>query len=181
MFLKGQQVELRPIEEEDASLFQGWINNQKISQYLLAYFPVTLMAEKEWIKKTSESKDDIVLTIATVDLKANGLSRKPIGNVALNKISHKDSHATFGIFIGEEDYHGHGLGTEAARLIIGYAFEQLNLHRINSNALAFNERSIKMHLRLGFEKEGCQRQKIFKNGAYQDEIIFGLLRENWKK
>ncbi|OGY43809.1 MAG: hypothetical protein A2731_02930 [Candidatus Buchananbacteria bacterium RIFCSPHIGHO2_01_FULL_39_8] len=173
MFLEGQKVGLRPLKQEDASLFQEWMNNQEINQYLMVYLPLTRLAEEQWIKDTGQSKDNIVLTIVA-KTPADG---KPIGNVGLHDISHKDSNATFGIFIGDKDYHECGYGTEAAKLIIGYGFNQLNLHRINSFAFAFNERSINMHLKLGFKKEGCQRQKIFKNGRYVDEIVFGLLRE----
>jgi hypothetical protein len=38
-----------------------------------------------------------------------------------------------------------------------------------------------MHLKLGFKEEGRQREVVFKNGAYFDEVMFGLLRDEWKK
>ena len=66
-------------------------------------------------------------------------------------------------------------------MIIKYGFEQLNLHRISSGAFSFNERSIKMHLKLGFKEEGRHREVVFKNGAYHDEVMFGLLRDEWQK
>lgn len=176
MFLEGQKVGLRPLQIEDAALFQGWMTDQEITQYLLVYLPLTRLAEEQWIKETGQSKNDVVLTIVT----KKPIEGKPIGNVALHRINHKDGNATFGIFIGEKDYHEFGYGTEAARLMIGYGFNQLNLHRIDSSALAFNKRSIAMHLKLGFKKEGRHRQKIFKNGTYVDDIIFGLLRDEWK-
>lgn len=177
MFIDGQKVGLRPIREEDASIFHGWMNDPEVIQYLLAYLPITLTAEKQWIENTDKSKDGIVLTIVA----KTPIDGKPIGNVALDAINKKDGYATFGIVIGDKDYHECGYGTEAARLMIDYGFNQLNLHRINSSALAFNKRSINMHLKLGFKKEGRQRQKIFKNGGYIDEVLFGLLREEWKK
>ena len=138
MFLEGQKVGLRPIREDDASFFQEWMNNQEINQYLMVYLPITRLSEEQWIKNISQAKDDIVLTIIT----KTPVDGKPIGNVGLHNINHKDSHATFGIVIGDKDYHESGYGTEAARLIIGYGFNQLNLHRINSYAFAFNKRSI---------------------------------------
>jgi len=177
MFLEGEKVGLRPVKEEDAPLFQEWVNDQEINQYLLIYSPMTLATEKQWIDDISKSKNDIVLTIVT-KTPVNG---KPIGNIALNKIDHKDRRATFGIFIGDKDYHESGYGTEAARLMINFGFNQLNLHRIDSSAFSFNRRSVNMHLKLGFKKEGRQRQKIFKNGLYRDEILFGLLRSDWGK
>jgi RimJ/RimL family protein N-acetyltransferase len=106
---------------------------------------------------------------------------KAIGTISLNGISAKDHNATFGIAIGDKKYWSKGYGSEAAALIIKYGFEQLNLHRINSGALSFNDRSIRMHLKLGFREEGKRKERIFRNGAYCDEVMFGLLREEWKK
>jgi RimJ/RimL family protein N-acetyltransferase len=99
----------------------------------------------------------------------------------LNGINAKDHNATFGIAMGDKKYWSKGYGSEAAALIIKYGFEQLNLHRINSGVLSFNDRSIRMHLKLGFREEGRRREIIFRNGAYCDEVMFGLLREEWKK
>jgi RimJ/RimL family protein N-acetyltransferase len=81
--------------------------------------------------------------------------------------------------IGEKDYWSKGIGTEAARLIIGYGFEQLNLHRVNSTVLAFNERSIRLHRKLGFREEGRQREALFKNGTFHDLVGYGILRAEW--
>jgi RimJ/RimL family protein N-acetyltransferase len=104
---------------------------------------------------------------------------KPIGSVGLSDIHPKNHNAVFGIAIGEKDYWSKGYGTEAARLIIRYGFEQLNLHRINSFAISFNERSLRLHLRAGFKEEGRQREGIFRNGVYHDHVVFGLLRKEW--
>jgi RimJ/RimL family protein N-acetyltransferase len=49
-----------------------------------------------------------------------------------------------------------------------------------STALAYNERSIKLHKRIGFREEGRSRQEIFKNGQYHDVLQFGILREEWR-
>jgi RimJ/RimL family protein N-acetyltransferase len=56
----------------------------------------------------------------------------------------------------------------------------LNLHRISSAAVAFNERSIKLHKKLGFREEGRLRQAMFKNGQYHDRLEFGILKVEWK-
>ncbi len=87
--------------------------------------------------------------------------------------------ATLGIAIGEKDYWDIGYGSEAARLIIEYGFNTLNLNRIESSALAYNKRSICMHKKIGFKSEGIQYQKMFKGGSYQDIMLFGILREDW--
>jgi len=92
----------------------------------------------------------------------------------------KDRDAMFGIAIGEKDYWSKGYGTEATRLLVNYGFQQLNLHRISSGAPAYNERSLRLHRRVGFHEEGRVRQAMFKNGQYRDRVEFGILREEWR-
>jgi len=99
----------------------------------------------------------------------------------LHNINSKDHNATVGISIGDKKFWSKGYGAEAEELIIRYGFEQLNLHRISSSAWSFNERSIRMHLKLGFKEEGWRCEVVFKNGNYNDEVVFGLLREELKK
>jgi RimJ/RimL family protein N-acetyltransferase len=108
-------------------------------------------------------------------------SRKVIGSIGLDNIGNKDHNAHFWIVIGDKDYWSKGFGTEAARLIIRYGFEQLNLHRISSYVYSFNERSLRLHSNVGFTEESRQREASFKNGKYYDNVNFGILKEEWLK
>ena len=177
--LRGKLVQLRPVQRADISYFLQWFNDPEVIQYLGLYLPMTEMSEQKYIEDlgTAKSATDAVFVIEAID----GEKSKPVGNIGLHRINPKDHNATFGIAIGDKNYWSKGYGTEAAALIIRYGFEQLNLHRISSSAFSFNERSIKMHLKVGFKEEGRRREVFFKNGAYCDEVMFGLLREDWKK
>ena len=177
--LKGKLVELRPVQRADITYFLQWFNDPEITQYLLMYLPMTEMGEQKFIEDlgTQQAGTQAFFVIEAIE----GDKRQPIGSLNLHNISPKDHNATFGIAIGDKKYWSKGYGTEAASLLIRYGFEQMNLHRISSAAFSFNERSIKMHLKLGFKEEGRQREVVFKNGAYFDEVMFGLLRDEWKK
>ncbi|MBN2076067.1 MAG: GNAT family N-acetyltransferase [Dehalococcoidales bacterium] len=177
--LQGEKVVLRPVRRADIESFLKWFNDPEVTRYLKMYLPMTEMAEEKFIEElgTTGAVAKVIFVIEAID----GKSTKPIGNIALSNIHPKDHHAVFGIAIGERDYWSKGYGTEAARLLIRYGFEQLNLHRINSSAFSFNERSIKLHKRIGFTEEGRQREADYKNGAYHDRVIFGLLRNEWQK
>lgn len=176
--LKNDSVLLRPIRRSDISYFLRWFNDPEVIQYLTLYLPMTEMSEEKFIEElgTTRAKLDVLFVIEVIE----DTSTKPIGNCGLHNINSKDREANFGIVIGEKEYWGRSYGTEAARLVINYGFQQLNLHRIYSSAVAFNERSIRFHKKVGFKEEGCMRQAIFKNGQYHDLLQFGLLRDEWK-
>jgi RimJ/RimL family protein N-acetyltransferase len=177
--LKGKSVLLRPFRRSDISYFLKWFNDPEIVQYLDMYLPMTEMSEEKFIEElgTTRARSDVLFVIEVTD----GDLNTPIGNCGLHQINSKDHSAIFGIIIGDKDYWSKGYGVEAARLLINYGFQQLNLHRISSSAIAFNERSIKLHKKLGFREEGRLRQAMFKNGQYHDRVEFGILREEWKE
>jgi len=176
--VKGKNVLLRPVKRSDISYFLKWFNDPEVIQYLGIYLPMTEMSEEKYIEElgTTRARSDARFVIEVIE----GASTKPIGNCGLHQISAKDHNAIFGIAIGEKDYWSKSYGTEAARLLINYGFQQLNLHRISSSAIAFNERSIKLHKKVGFREEGRLRQAMFKNGQYHDQVLFGILSEEWQ-
>ena len=176
--LRGKSVLLRPFRRSDISYFLKWFNDPEIVQYLDMYLPMTEMSEEKFIEElgTTRASSDVLLVIEAIE----GDSTRPIGNCGLHQISPKDHNAAFGIIIGEKDYWSKGYGIEATRLLINYGFQQLNLHRISSTAIAFNERSIKLQKKVGFREEGRLRQAIFKNGQYYDMLQFGILSEEWR-
>jgi RimJ/RimL family protein N-acetyltransferase len=176
--LKGKSVLLRPVKKSDIAYFLKWFNDPEVIQYLGMYLPMTEMSEEKFIEElgTTRATSDALFVIEVIE----GASTKPIGNCGLHRINSKDHNATFGIVIGEKDYWSKSYGTEATRLLINYGFQQLNLHRISSSAVAFNERSIKLHKKVGFREEGRLRQAMFKNGQYHDLVQFGILREEWR-
>ncbi|HEY31752.1 MAG TPA: GNAT family N-acetyltransferase [Dehalococcoidia bacterium] len=177
--LRGEKVLLRPLKRSDITNFLKWFNEPEVTQYLNFYLPMTEMAEEKWIEDAAsrtQAGTGVYFVIEAIE----GDSTKPIGSMGLGGINPKDHGASFGITIGEKDYWGNGYGTEATRLILEYGFQQLNLHRISSSAFAFNERSIRLHKKVGFKEEGRQREAIFKNGRFHDLVYFGILRDEWR-
>jgi diamine N-acetyltransferase len=175
--LKGEKVLLRPVRRADVSLFLKWFNDPEVTQYLAIYLPVTEMAEEKWIEDvgTTRASSDVLLVIEA----QTGDAGRAIGSIGLHQINQKDRSATFGIAIGEKDFWSQGLGSDSALTLLKYGFEQMNLHRISSSVFDFNERSYRMHKKVGFQEEGRRRLAIFKNGQYHDLVEFGFLKEDW--
>ena len=144
--LKGEKVVLRPYKRSDINDFLRWFNDAEVVQYFGAYLPITDIAEEKFIEDLAtkiQAGTDVVFVIEAIDD-----DNRPIGSIGLERINPTNRHAMFGIARGEKSHWEKGYGTEATRLILDYGFRQLNLHRIYSGALAFNERSIQQDFAL---------------------------------
>jgi RimJ/RimL family protein N-acetyltransferase len=100
----------------------------------------------------------------------------------MNRSVHGLSGAARGVHghqIGERDYWGKGYGTDALRVLLRYAFDELNLHRVSLSVLEGNERAMRSYQKCGFRYEGRQRQVWAYDGRRWDEIYMGLLRDEW--
>jgi len=175
--LIGKKVILRPVKRSDIKYFLKWYTDPEVIQYLTIYLPMTEMVEEKFVEGLGAAR---LMTTAFFVIEAiEGDTVKPIGTMELGDLNNKDHCGTFGIAIGDKDYWNKGYGTEAARLIIRYGFEQLNLHRISSGVFSFNERSLRLHKKVGFTEEGRRREACYRNGRYYDDVYFGILKSEW--
>lgn len=78
------------------------------------------------------------------------------------------------------DHQGEGLATTAARLLVGFAFEELNAHSVRAQTQADNPASERVLEKLGFRREGRRRDNIYKDGEYRDVTDWGLLEAEFR-
>jgi RimJ/RimL family protein N-acetyltransferase len=97
-----------------------------------------------------------------------------IGHIRLHSVDQHDKRASLAIGIDDPAYLGKGYGTESVKLVLTYAFAR-GLHRISLRVLASNARAIACYRKCGFVEEGREREAALVNGAWQDDIIMGLL------
>src|SRR5579859_7729311 len=105
---------------------------------------------------------------------------KLIGYCRLTWAQLNHRHAWLAIGIGEAEYRGKGYGTDAMRVLTGYAFRELDLHRLSLNVFSFNTSAIRCYEKVGFVHEVLQRAAIYRDGQRYDSIIMGLLRSEWE-
>jgi RimJ/RimL family protein N-acetyltransferase len=172
-FLIGPTVYLRPLEKADAPQIVPWLNHPDITRTLRVYRPLNLQDEEEYIDRIRQSEHDIALGIV---IRATD---RFIGIAGLHAIDYKNRQASFGIVIGEKEEWGKGYGTEATRLIVGYGFETQNLNRIWLQVYEFNQRGARTYEKVGFFKEGVQRQDRYSEGRYWDTVMMAILRQDW--
>ena len=101
-----------------------------------------------------------------------------IGTCTLTSFSLDHRRAEVGFALGRA-YWGRGYAVEALHALLNHAFESLDLHRLEADADPRNARSIRVLERLGFRREGLQRQRYLINGEAQDALLYGLLSSEW--
>ena len=170
---EGERIYFRPIELEDEPLLRRWINDPRNWRGLMFRPPMNACREREWIEGLGKSTTDYVFGVVV------RRGDRLIGTTGLHRVNAINRSAEFGINLGDLAYQNKGYGTEAARLMVRYGFEELNLNRIGLSVFANNPRAIRCYQKAGFVQEGCLRQALYRNGQFHDEYRFAILRDEW--
>jgi RimJ/RimL family protein N-acetyltransferase len=104
-----------------------------------------------------------------------------IGEAGLGAVSWLHGEACLYISLGDRTCWGRGYGTDAVRLLLRYAFEGLNLARVTLGVFDYNPRAVRVYEKVGFVHEGRLRQNTRRDGEWHDEIVMGVLRQDWER
>jgi RimJ/RimL family protein N-acetyltransferase len=104
---------------------------------------------------------------------------RAIGEILLDNFVEADGRAGLIIGILDATALGRGLGTEAIKAIAEFSFDVLKLHKLSMRVLAFNTRAIRAYERVGFVREGLERESAFIGGVWYDDVIVGLLKRDF--
>lgn len=170
----GERVRLRPIERSDLPNFVRWFSDEEVRHGLAMIVPPSTAEEERWFERLSEHPGHLFAIDARV-----GEEWRHIGSLGLHEIDWRNRVGEVGIAIGEKAAWDHGFGTEAMRLLLRFAFEQLNLHRVELVVYAFNQRAVRCYERIGMTHEGTKRQAVFMHGQYHDVLVMGILRDEF--
>ncbi len=163
-----------------AGLFAKWMRDSEFVR-LLDTDPARLLSVdkyKEWFEKDlveQQKNDELFFLIRTLE------EDLTIGLIGLDGIQWVHGDAWVGIGLGEREYWGKGYGTDAMRILLRYAFEELNLHRLSLSVFEYNSRAIRSYEKVGFVIEGRARQFLNRDGRRYDMIFMGILRDEWKE
>ncbi|MCM1100321.1 MAG: GNAT family N-acetyltransferase [Clostridium sp.] len=157
-------IYLRLMTPEDTDLIVAWRNSDAVRRNFIYQELFTREGHENWIRDQVET-GHVVQTIIC-DLADD----KPLGSVYIRDIDRRHNKAEYGIFIGEAEARGRGVGTAAARLMLRYCFEEEGLHRIYLRALADNGQAIRSYEKAGFLREGYLREDVRIDGIYRDIV-----------
>ena len=171
--LQTTRLVIRPYGEADIAELLPLIGTREVAATTLRIaHPYTEQDARGFLAITKEP-DKLWLAIT---LQTDG---RQIGGIGL-RIETQHRHAELGYWLGAP-YWGQGYATEAAREMIRYGFEDLELHRIFASHFGHNPSSGRVLKKLGMRYEGCQREHLRKWDQWVDSELYGLLRQEWKK
>lgn len=173
VFRQGKEVYLRPVIEIDLPKLTVHINDEETNLFLVLVYPLSPGQEREWYDKMQTDKTKI--TFAIVE---NGTDEL-VGTIGMHDINHINGTASIGCALRKKFWEK-GYGTEAGKLLIEYAFNTLNLRKLNAGAYAFNKRSLALQKKLGFKEEGLLEKQVYRNGEYHDVVQLALFREDYQ-
>jgi RimJ/RimL family protein N-acetyltransferase len=170
------RIYLRALDISDLERVFIWHNDADLYEHLGGNFHwVSHSMEEEWFRRhCTYSTNEANLAICISE------THEHIGNLYLRDIDWVARHAELHIFIGAKDHRGLGYGEEAMQLAITHAFRDLGLQRVYLYVLASNEPAQKLYQRCGFIEEGRLRQHAYKQSQFEDVILMGILRAEWK-
>lgn len=152
--IKGKRIYLKTLNIKNATKeYCSWLNDPKVNRYLETR-KTTIDEVKKYIKEKNKNPNCLFLGIF---LKENN---KHIGNIKLEPINFSLYNTTLGLLVGDKNYWGRGIGTEATKLLVNYAFQKLNLKEVNLVVISENIAALKVHEKVGFKVDKIERNSI---------------------
>lgn len=170
-FIEGQDIDLRLMEETDTDRIIAWRNQEFVRQNFIYQAPFTREGHFHWIETMIKTGKAVQFMIVRKS------DKKPIGSVYIRDIDRTHNKGEYGIFIGEKEALGKGYGTQAAQLMIDYAFRQERLHKLTLRVLAENGQARRSYEKAGFVEEACLRDEVYLNGQYKDVIFMAVIND----
>jgi diamine N-acetyltransferase len=175
LIVVGELVALGPLRRDLAATYARWVNSAEVREGLLNLGIDTPATAEAWVDE--QVKKGVERPPAAAGFTIYDRSDDaPVGTIGLFDISYAHSSAELGIAIG--DRRGQGLGTEAVRLVLGWAFRTLGLHNVILGALAWNEGGLRAYERAGFRRIGIRRGGATSRGVRTDVVLMDAIPDD---
>jgi RimJ/RimL family protein N-acetyltransferase len=168
---EGELVRLRGVRPDDWKTFMAWDSDSDAQRFgWMVFMPKGEEGAKQWTQEKSSAVardgENYFLLIETLD----GV---PVGSLNTHGADRLNRRFEYGIHIGREHW-GKGYAADAIKVICRFMFAERGYNKVNAWVYSFNERSKKMHEKLGMVHEGTSRQTHFSAGEFHDEYLMGM-------
>ncbi len=172
----GERVVLREFRPEDISGMRAWATDGSVTRFLSNRY----IAPHTWEQTETNLRaylDGDAGGVNLVIAEKNSLGY--LGQCNLMMIDQQARRAKLAIVLPRENQ-GKGYGFEAIKMLLAFAFDQMNLNRVMLEVAMDNRRAVALYERCGFVHEGRLRQEYYQDGQYKDILVMGVLRDEWR-
>jgi RimJ/RimL family protein N-acetyltransferase len=169
----GNYVKLSAVREEDTEIMVKW---EEDAEYLRNVdTQIALPKNKEQLAAEGKTdSNEVYFRLRTIE------NDRLIGFVAIHSIEWNNRTGLMAIGIGDSTNRNKGYGSDALKLILRYAFHELNLDRVGLEVIEYNNGGIRAYEKVGFQHEGRKRSIVYRDGTRYDLIVMGVLRAEWE-
>lgn len=169
-------MRLRAVEPSDWEVFFAWNQDDDMARRLYAVpFPQSREGVRRWAEKTAtQSPENDVFHFVIEDA-----AGEVVGSIATHDCDRRVGTFSYGLNVRPE-HRRKGYAAEAITILLRYYFRELRYQKVNAQVYSFNEPSIHLHQKLGFQREGQLRRMVFTDSAFHDVLIFGLTVEEFE-
>ncbi len=174
VFLEGKKVYLRPFEKADLPLIQAWANDPEVRGLTGEVSPTNAAQAEDYFERVKKDENRAWFMVV---VKETG---QVIGETGLLRMFHPWRTTDLSIIIAEKDCRGKGYGQEAIHLMLDYAFGSLAFHRVSIGVVGFNESALRFYEKVGFKREGIQRDGYFYRHHFYDFVMMSILEDEFR-
>lgn len=175
--LETGRLLLRPIQAADAPALFAYRSDAETNQYQ-GWIPTNISEVEAFIDRlpTSFNQPDSWFQLAIIEKENNQL----IGDVGIHFLGgNNNQQVELGCTLAKAQ-HGKGYASETLKCVIASLFHELDKHRMIGSIDPANAGSIALMKRLGFRKEAHFKESLFLDGKWVDDVVYGLLKSEWR-
>lgn len=171
MNIYGERIVLRALKPEDNDMLLELINDPETEALIGGKtWPISMQHQVKWLSE--QESNTAIFRCAIAERKSDNA----LGTIILNEIDYQNGTAQIHIKLAKKSgVRGNGYGTEALKVAVKYAFEEMRLHCIYANILSYNSVSQHLFEKCGFKREGILRDRAYKGGSYMDVYSYSIL------
>ncbi len=173
--LTGKHVRLVPLGPEHTDAYFAAGLDEEIRRLTGTHHHLTYAEARDWCARRPRRPDRLDLAIT------DPRDGRFLGELSLYSVAPENESAGYRIALSALAFTGRGLGREATRLVLEYAFEQVGLHRVWLYVYAFNMRAIAVYRSCGFSVEGRMRDSLLWEGRRHDALLMAVLRNGGRR
>lgn len=160
---------LRPMEAGDLDLVRDWRNHQDVRRFMISQHLIAPAEHRDWFERCAGEPMRRLYILQQGD--------RPLGFAQLSGVV-RHGIADWGFYVSPQA--PRGSGWELGRRVLAAAFDGEGLHKVCGQTLVSNERSRRLHQRLGFAEEGRLREQMRVGEAYRDVVCYGILERDFR-